>query len=135
MGALMRGLFYIMILTAISITVKADVETDDAISEVQSQMQNAQAFKNSTANNSKEAASTQRMVEKLSGNPENEKDIYKLAADILGNMKGQSPEEMQKILEQAQKDPEGFASKFSPEQRKKLEEIAGRIPANSSKKP
>lgn len=112
----------------------ADGETDKAIEEVQQMMQKPD-FKNQASKNSKEAADVANHVTNISGGGSNEQDIYKMAAEVLGNMKGKSPEEMAKILEDAKKDPEGFVNTWSPEQKAKLKEISERMPAHNQGKP
>ena len=74
-------------------------------------------------------------MKNLAGTPANEQEIYNLAADILGNSKGGTDQDMQKMLERAKANPEEFARSLTPEQRKKLEDIAKRIPAAHKVKP
>ena len=111
----------------------ADQETRSAVEEVQKQMQSP-TFHQNAAKESKEAAAVEQHVKTLSGSPENEQAMYNLAAEVLGNMKDKSPEEMQKILQEAQKNPEAFLNSWSPEQQKKLKDLSERIPAGQQKR-
>jgi histidyl-tRNA synthetase len=112
----------------------ADEETREAVSNVQKQMQ-APSFHQNAAKDSKEAAAVEQHVKTLSGSPENEQEMYNLASEVLGNMKDKSPEEMQKLLQDAQKNPEAFLNSWSPEQQKKLKELSERIPAGRKQAP
>jgi hypothetical protein len=124
-------LLFILINSSVSF---ADLETDRAIEEVQKMMESPEFQKNAAKDN-KEAAAVADHVKTISGNPQNEQDIYKLAAEVLGNMKGMTPEQMTRLLEQASKDPAAFAKTWSPEQLAKLKELSGRLPAAQNKKP
>ena len=117
----------------VSLSAYADSETRKAVEEVQSQMQSS-SFQENAAKESKEAAAVRKHVKELSGNSSNEQDLYKLAAEVLGNMKDNSPEEMQRILQEAQKNPAAFAESWTPEQKKRLKEISERIPAAQGQK-
>jgi len=112
----------------------ADAETRKAVKEVQDQMQSPEFHKNA-AKESKAAADVEAHVKQLSGSPENEADMYKFAAQILGNMQDKTPQEMQEILQQAQKDPEAFANSWTPEQKQQLKELSERIPAGQKRTP
>jgi hypothetical protein len=129
----MKFLFLVLMILSSTI-VKADLETQTAVQEVQKQMHNPK-FHQEAAKFSPQAKQVEVQVKGLAGTPENEQEIYNLAAEILGNMKDSSPQEMQKILEEAQRNPSSFAEKFTPEQRKKLEEIAQKLPASQRRNP
>lgn len=69
-------------------------------------------------------------MERVTGNPANTQKAYEISADIMDSMVNQTggdPAQMQKILEEAQRDPEGFYKKLTPEQRKQIQELAGKI--------
>jgi hypothetical protein len=74
-------------------------------------------------------------VQKLGGTEANQQMIYELAAQVFGNMKDKSPDEMMKILEQAQRDPAAFAESWSPEQREKLKRLGQSIEATKKSNP
>ncbi len=115
-------------------TVWADAETQQAVKEVQEQMKSP-SFHQNAAKQSKEAAAVEKQVKDVSGSPENEQAMYEFAAQILGNMKDNSPEEMRKMLMDAQQNPEAFANSWTPEQKQKLKELSERIPAGQKRNP
>jgi hypothetical protein len=88
------------------------------------------------ANQDKNAKKAVDNVKALTnGNEQTEQKIYELSSEIFNNL-GDSPEAMMKAIEEAQRNPAEFAKKFSPEQQKKLKEIAAEIEkGNASKKP
>jgi hypothetical protein len=74
----------------------------------------------------------------VGGNAANQQKIYELAAKVMADLakNGNSdPEKMMQILEKANKDPEGFAKTFSPEQKKMLQELAAEIEKAKPAKP
>jgi hypothetical protein len=115
-------------------TVFAD-EADDlvkAIEKTQADLTNPKTRE--AMINTADSKKVAEQVKKLSGSSGNEQEMYSLASDVLNNMKGLSQEQLTKIIEQAQKDPEGFVKTWTPEQKKKLESIAERTPAAASGK-
>lgn len=122
------------LILSLAFSAWADDETAAAIEEVQRQMQSP-AFHQNAAKNSPEAKNVQSHVKDLTGNPENEQALYQLAAEVLGNLKNKSPEELDRYLQEIQKDPEAFARSWTPEQKRKLKELSERLPAAKGKKP
>ncbi len=129
----MKSILFSLVLVLPGV-VLADDETRKAVEQVQQQMQSP-SFHQNAAKESKEAAAVEQHVKSVAGSAANEQEMYNLAAQVLGNMKDKSPEEMQKIIEQAQKNPEAFLNSWTPEQQKKLKEISERIPAAQKKNP
>lgn len=125
----------IFILVAFSFSyVQADEETRAAVQAVQEQMKSPQ-FHQEASKNSPEARQVEMQVKDLAGSSGNEQEIYNLAAEVLGNMKDKSPDEMKKMLQDSQGNPEAFANSWTPEQKRKLEELAKRLPASQQAKP
>lgn len=112
----------------------ADEETDKAIGEVQEMMKSPDFSKNASKN-SPEAQQVADQVKALAGSSAEEQEIYKLAAEVLGNMKGQSVDDMKQTLEKAQSNPEAFANSWTPEQLAKLKSLSERLPASKTRKP
>lgn len=127
-------LFCSFLLSVTFQTTKADPETEQAIQEVQLQMKNAN-FGENAAKESAEARDVHNYVKGISGNPQQTQEIYDLAAEVLGNMKGLNPEQMQKLLEAAKNDPSQFADSWTPEQKEKLKKLSNRLPSANQKKP
>lgn len=114
-------------------TARADEQTRNAVKSVQNEMRDPN-FVNKAQDLSPEAKEVAERVKKMAGSPEQQAQIYSLAADILGNMKDMPPDQMEKLMSQAQSDPEGFVKSWTPEQQKKLKSISERIPANQKGK-
>jgi len=131
-GEFMKSILLLLLILIPDVSF-ADEETQAAVKTVQEQMKSPK-FHKDAAKESKEAAAVEKQVKELAGSEANEQEIYNLAADVLGNMKDLTPEQMTQLLQEAQNDPQGFASKFSPEQRRKLKELAERIPAAQKKR-
>lgn len=112
-------------------------DSDDiaaAIEKTQNDLRNSNT-RAEMINSSAQAGKAAQQVKTLSGSPANENEMYNLAADVMGNMKGMSQEQIKQVMQQAQKDPEGFLKTWSPEQRKKLETLSERLPAATKKQP
>src|SRR3954471_101737 len=78
----------------------------------------------------KKAEEADARVQRLSGSPENTQKMYEISADIMENITKQSggdPQKMQKLLEEAQKDPEAFYKSLTPEQRGQIQKLSGEI--------
>ncbi len=107
---------------------------NEGIQQVQKELRDPKAVER-TAQQSQGAKELVQKVRDMSGTEENETAIYDLAAEVMGNMKGKSLEEILKTIEQASKNPAGFADSFSPEQKQKLKAIAERMPSSKKAKP
>lgn len=131
-----KSLAVVLFIASVFCTAYADDAADVAssIEKTQNDLKNA-ASRAEMIKGSSEAGKAAAQVKSISGGGANEQDMYSLAADVMGNMKGMSQEQIMKTMEQAQKDPEAFLKTWSPEQRKKLEEISGRLPASNKKNP
>jgi hypothetical protein len=104
----------------------ASQEAKDKTSELlRDPKQREQAVKE---NGKTKAADAQ--MKHVMGNEQNTQKAYEISADIMDKMveqTGGDSSKMQEILEQAQKDPEGFYNKLTPEQKKQIEELAGKV--------
>ena len=118
------------VITNASFADEAD-EMAAAIEKTQKDILNEQTREN-MAKESPEGAKAAEKIKSLAGSAANEQEMYGLASDVLGNMKGLTQEQMMQVIQQAQKDPEGFLKTWSPEQRKKLEDLSGRLPASKA---
>ena len=99
----------------------------DAAALNAAQKQLSDPAKRADAAQNAEAAAAMASLEKLAGNPQNSQQMYELAAqlmDTLTKASGGNPEKMMKMLEDGKNDPEAFGKLFTPEQRKKLSDIA-----------
>ncbi|MCC7460603.1 MAG: hypothetical protein IT286_04785 [Proteobacteria bacterium] len=132
---LIVGLFSIQFVFADSAKKNPDVE--EALRLTQEMLKNP-AVRQTQINQSPEGKAVDTKVKENAGSAENEQAIYELAASVFSSMSDQAggdPEKMQKILDEALKNPQGFASQWSPEQVKKLEEISAKSNSVKSEKP
>jgi len=70
------------------------------------------------------------------GNEADSAAVYKLASDIFANMTKETGGDaggMEKILAEAMKNPQAFASKLTPEQRQQLQNLSKSIESRSPK--
>lgn len=110
----------------------ADEDTRRGVAHTQELLRDPK-FRAQNAKDSKPAAELGQHIKNLSKDPATEQEIYNLAAEVMGNMKDLTPEQMAKIVDQAQTSPTEFAESFTPEQKRKLHEIVERMPASKSK--
>lgn len=130
----MKKLFVFFVCLALPSWAFAEAAVNADLDKVQEQMKSPQ-FQEQFGNSSPEAQAVQNQIKDVMGSPENEKELYNLAAEFLGNLKGKSPSEMERIKNDIQKNPEAIFQYFTPEQKQKLEELTKRIPAGKEKSP
>jgi hypothetical protein len=108
----------------------------DAIKQTQGVLTNKKDRQKAIQELPESAKKVDQNVDIIVGGDENQKEeMYQISADIFKNFEGKSAEEMQKILEQAQKDPEAFYKSLSPEQQKKIKGLANKIESKKKAKP
>lgn len=110
----------------------ADDDTRRGVEHTQQLLRDPE-FRKQNAKESKPVAELDQHIKSLTKNPAAEQELYELAAEVMGNMKDLTPEQMAKVVEAGQKNPAAFAESFSPAQKQKLHEIADRVPAAKSK--
>ena len=128
-------------LLALSITFSSNmsladdemVEYTKAVEKTQKDLINpTQRRQMITTPEAKEAAA---QVKDVTGGDKMDQDaIYKLAAQVLGEVKGSDSAALKEALANAQKDPQKFLQTLSPELQKQIRELAGRI-EDRQKKP
>lgn len=123
----------LVLMIVVSQPVWADQENVDAVQAVQRQLKQP-GFADKAQDLSPEAKAVAEQIKKMAGSPEAEAQIYSLAADILGNMQDMPPDQMERLISKARKDPQGFVKSWTPEQQKKLKAISERLPANQKVK-
>lgn len=108
-------------------------EYTKAVEKTQKDLTNAtQRQQLITTPEAKEAAAQVKDV--TGGNKMDQETIYKLASQILGEVKGNDSVGLKEALANAQKDPQKFLQSLSPELQKQIRELAGRI-EDRQKKP
>jgi hypothetical protein len=130
-----KSLAVVLVIASVFCTAYADDHDDmaSAIEKTQKDLQNA-STRSEMIKSSADAGKAAAQVKSISGGGANEQEMYGLAADVMGNMKNMSQEQIMEAMTQAQKDPEAFLKTWTPEQRKKLEKLSERIPASKSSK-
>jgi len=78
-----------------------------------------------------EAKAALDSVSQLTGTPENEQALFNVASQIFGNLTKDAqgdPDKLEKILLEAQKNPESFFNKLTPQQQNEIQGLAKKIP-------
>ena len=120
------------LITLQSLPSLADDDTRQGVEHTQKLLKDPE-FRANNAKESKPAAELDKHIKVMTNNPATEQEMYELAAEVMGNMKDLTPEQMSQVVEAGQKNPAAFAEKFSPAQKQKLHEIADRLPAAKAK--
>ncbi len=105
--------------------------SQDALQETQKYLKDS-TQRQQKINEDPRAKEVDQKIKALAGSDEAAQEIYGLSSDIMGLLMqetGGDPVKMQKLLEEASKNPAAFAKRFSPEQQKKLKEISKKTPA------
>ncbi len=129
--------FFLLLLTLTARAEKLDKNAQEALEQTMGLLRSSQE-RNEEIKKDPKAKAVNAQVESLAGNAANTQKLYELSALIMQNLAEQSggdPDKMVKILEQAQKDPAGFAKSFTPEQKKLLQQLAGDIEKTKNSKP
>jgi hypothetical protein len=119
----------------------AQAQVDAASKKAQQQTQDLLKNRDEREKTSKSDPKAQKAIQDVKnltgGDQKSEDDIYSLAADLMPVLVEKSngdPNKMMKILEDAQKDPEAFAKSWTPEQRRKLQQISEKLKAAQQKR-
>lgn len=107
-----------------------EAASQEALKETQALLKDP-AAREAALKDNPDAAKLNENLKSLAG-PQDSEEIYKISADIMGDLMKQSdgdPVKAMQLLQDAQKDPEHFGANLSPEQRAKIKAIAERIEA------
>ena len=118
------------LLAVLALPAFAESNTKDALEQTQ-QLLIDPANRDEVIRGNADAKNTDKALNDLVGNRVEQQRVYELAADILGSIVTKSegdPQKMDKLLEDAKKNPEAFANTFTPEQKKTLSDIAAKTP-------
>lgn len=107
-------------------------ETDDALVKTQEAMSKPGFAREAEKMSPQAQKAVQNVRTVTGGNAQMEQAVWQVAAEIFGNMKGKSPEEMQAALAEAQRNPQAFANSLTPEQKRKIEDIAKQLQPSST---
>lgn len=128
MPTILRTLFAALLAVVIQ-SANAGEAGDQALLETQQVLTNPTSRGNAIANDPA-ARNADKQLRDVAGNPQRAEAIYGLAADMMSNLtsaSGGDPDKMDTILQGAAANPESFLKSMTPEQRKKLREIASEI--------
>ncbi|KYG65745.1 hypothetical protein AZI86_01325 [Bdellovibrio bacteriovorus] len=135
----MNKLLYFLLALGITFSTNISLADDEmaeytkAVEKTQKDLINAtQRQQMITTPEAKEAAAQVQDV--TGGNKMDQEAIYKLASQVLGEVKGNDSAALKEALANAQKDPQKFLQTLSPELQKQIRELAGRI-EDRQKKP
>lgn len=133
----MKPIFFPAFIALILLAQTSLAEDPEALTKTQDLMQNP-SERNKAIQNSPAAQSADQQLQSLAGNSKNAEAIYKLAAEVMGNLVKQAngdPKKMMEILENAKASPDSFANTFSQSQKDELRDIAAKIPQSSTTSP
>jgi hypothetical protein len=117
---------------------KSDSESaliQEAIKDTEAKMSNPQEREKLIQQDASSKKAHQQVLEFTGGDKKQTDDLYSAAASILGTQKFKNQEEMLAWMQKAQKNPKEFYEGLSPEQKKKISEIADQIEESKKKKP
>ena len=125
----MKHLFIAGLFLLPSFALALDPADEQALAEVQALLQNPQVLKGPAGNASEKAALAE--IEKLTkGDAKAQQDIHQLSSEIFTDMvkkDGTDEGAIMKALLEAQQNPGKFMQSLSPEQQKKIRELASEI--------
>jgi hypothetical protein len=108
------------------LTDKASIE---ALQKTQALLKDPEARKKAAQANPQAAQAVQQL-EALAGSKQNEQMMYELASDLFGDLTKEAkgdPNKMMELLQKAQKDPESYGKKLTPQQREQIRMLSGQI--------
>ena len=106
-----------------------DEVTEHDIQGMRLQLEDAEARKELLARDPKSRAMHEE-VSRLTGSETHTQEVYRLASEVLARISqeaGGDPEKMMMLLQEAQKNPEAFADRLTPEQKAAIRTLAAQI--------
>lgn len=100
--------------------------TQQALQQTQQMLRDAR-LRDEAVQKDPQARAAHETARKAAGSEQNLNAMYDLSADVMETVNKESggdPVKMQKLMNEASKNPEGFAKRFTPAQRAKLKAIA-----------
>jgi hypothetical protein len=130
MRLLVAAAFAVLSLNAHADPAKLDHASENALQQTQAMLGNQKAMQDYAKTNPDAAKAMNQVSTLTGGNEADSAAVYKLASDIFSNMTKESGGDaggMEKILAEAMKNPQAFASKLTPEQRQQLQSLTKSI--------
>lgn len=115
-------------LSYVAVSFSDDDETtvQQALQQTQQVLRDARLRQEAVQKDPK-ARQADENARKVAGSEQNLNAMYDLSADVMETVNKESggdPVKMQKLLDEASKNPEAFVHRFTPEQKEKLKAIA-----------
>ena len=110
-----------------------DNASQAALTQTQ-QLMNSPEERQKYINDHPNAQKVDQNVSRLTGTPENQQAIYKLASQILATQASQANGDITQMKlnnAEAEKNPEAFFNSLSPEQQKAIRDLASQISSGS----
>jgi hypothetical protein len=107
-----------------------DGASQDALNKTQNLLNDRQQREAAVKKDRKSTAADQYVKQLTDGNDKTNNEIYELAAQVFQTVVKDAngdPKKMQEALDRFKRNPQEFASEFTPEQRAKLHEIAEKL--------
>jgi hypothetical protein len=130
----MKFLFLASLLVLPSFALGFEEADEEALAEVQALLKNPQTEQLPVVGNEQQKAALQKLNELSKESPGVTKEINQLSSSVFTDMvkkHGGGEEAIHKALMEAQQDPKKFFQSMSPEQQRKIRELASEIDKKS----
>lgn len=115
----------------VSQAAQLDKSSQEALQKTQELLNNP-TLREQNAASDPNAKKWNDQVQQMSGNTENREEIYKIAAEVFGDLtqnSGGDATKMMQIMEQAKTNPEAFYNSLTPAQKARIQKLSTRLPA------
>lgn len=134
----MRRLLLIPLILAYTGVLSAedlDADTLKALEQTQNIMKDPALRAAQPEAQGPQAAALQAQLKALGGTAQDQEQIFQIAAQVMGDLTKKTqgdPAQMQKVLDQAMKNPEAFGQSLSPQEQQQIRDLAKKLPAPGS---
>ncbi len=121
--------FFFFILISISVHAQKANENAEAMAKTQELLTNSKLRGDAIKGNPK-AIQIDENLTKIGASPATKEGVYSLSAQVFERLVAEAngdPEKLQKMMDDAMKNPAAFAQKLSPGEQQKLRSLAGEI--------
>jgi hypothetical protein len=130
--------FFIFMSFALSVRAEElDKASKEALQQTQQLLKNPEQRRQAVKGDAKAQKADQYVNSLTGGNEAVSDEMYQFAAEIMGTLTkdtGGDPQKMQERLKEFMANPEAFANQLTPEQQKRLKELAQKMPASTGRK-
>jgi len=128
----------VLVLTALpSFAEDLTAEAMKALEDTQAVLRNPTLRALQPEAQSPDGARLMQQIQALGGSAQDNEALFQIAAEVMGDITREAhgdPDQMQRILEDAKKNPQGFARRLSPKEQQEIRDLAGKLPDPGSKK-